>query len=55
MEVELDLIGPNEAENISQEDKNSIWEYMQTLYILGMNAIGRGEQLKELLKKNLNK
>jgi hypothetical protein len=42
-------------ETISQDDKNSIWEYIQTLYILGMNAIGRSEQLNELLKKNLNK
>ncbi len=39
-------------DKMSQDDKNSIWEYMQTLYILGMNAIGMQEKLNDLLKNN---
>lgn len=44
----------NYWENMSEEDKSSIWEYMQTLYILGMNAIGMSEQLNELLSKRMS-
>lgn len=54
----------NKAESISEKmgliqywdsasvtTKNSIWEYMTGLYILGMGSLGHQEELQELIKK----
>lgn len=34
------------------EHQNSIWEYMQNLYMLGMNAIGKQDELLQMLKES---
>ncbi len=31
--------------------RNSIWEYMQGLYILGMASLGNQQELQEMIKK----
>jgi hypothetical protein len=36
-------------ETMPVESKNSIWEYMQALYVLGMGALGRKDELKVVL------
>ena len=40
-------------EKVSPENKNSIWEYMQSLYMLGMNIMGLQEELMQIMKNKL--
>ncbi len=43
---------------LDSDTKNSIWEYTQTLYILGMSVLGRNDEFKEIMnevKKNKSK
>ena len=37
-------------DNMTQENRDSIWEYMQSLYMIGMSAIGRQEELANIVK-----
>jgi hypothetical protein len=39
-------------DDMSKENQNSIWEYMQSLYMLGMNIIGRKNELMFIMKNN---
>ena len=41
-------------EDMKPENKNAIWEYMQSLYMLGMNVTGKSEELKTIMN-NVNK
>jgi len=36
--------------NIPTETKNSIWNYMQILYVLGMKSLDRLDELSEIIK-----
>lgn len=38
-------------DNLTETTKNSIWEYIQGLYILGMIIIGKNDDLQEVIKK----
>lgn len=44
----------NQWESIPEEIKNKIWEYVQSMYVLGMKALGFEEQLKSVLLKIQN-
>ncbi len=36
-------------DTLNDKTKNSIWEYMQGLYILGMASIGKNKELQEMI------
>ena len=38
-------------DSINPEIKNNIWEYVQSLYVLGMRALGKNSELKEVIDK----
>lgn len=38
-------------ETMPNETKESIWKYIQALYVLGMGALGRRDELKIILSK----
>ena len=38
-------------DTMNQQTKNSIWEYMQGLYILGMASMGLQEELQKIIQK----
>ena len=38
-------------ESMGKDTQESIWKYLQILYITGMRALNEEEQLKELLRK----
>lgn len=38
-------------DSMSQQTKNSIWEYVTGLYILGMASLGRQQELEDIIKK----
>ena len=38
-------------DTISEQTKNSIWEYIQGLYILGMASLGYQKELQELITR----
>jgi len=42
-----------QSEELSQTNKNKIWEYLQTLFVLGDTIVSTSNQVKELLE-NLN-
>jgi hypothetical protein len=35
--------------SMNDHTKNSIWEYVQGLYMLGMGSLGHGDELKKLI------
>ncbi len=37
--------------NLPKETKDSIWNYMQVLYVLGMKSLGRTDDLYSILKQ----
>lgn len=37
-------------DTISDKTKDSIWEYIQGLYILGMSSLGKGEELQKVIQ-----
>jgi hypothetical protein len=37
-------------ESIPKDTKNSIWSYIQNLYVIGMKALGKDEDLKAIIK-----
>jgi len=41
-------------ESTSPETKNSIWTYLQSLYVIGMKAMGLDDQLKMVIKQVTN-
>ena len=41
-------------EDLPQETKNSIWNYMQVLYVLGMKSLGLREELAKILQEAHN-
>lgn len=38
-------------ETVPQDIKNNIWEYIQSMFILGMKSMNREQELKELVKQ----
>ena len=42
-----------QSEELSQTNKNKIWEYLQTLFVLGDTIVSTSNKVKELLE-NLN-
>jgi hypothetical protein len=38
-------------DSIPEDTKNSMWAYMQTLYVLGMKALKKDEKLKQILQQ----
>jgi hypothetical protein len=36
-------------DSLSDQTKNSIWEYIQGLYVLGMGSLGKTEELKKMI------
>lgn len=41
----------NKWDTASDDIKNSIWEYLQSLYVLGMQCLGLNNELKENILK----
>lgn len=41
-------------ESTDSETQNSIWEFIKSLYLLGMNAIGKHDELIQIIKNNKN-
>lgn len=40
----------NMWDSMDADTKDSVWEYMQSIYVLGMRAMGLDEQLSEILE-----
>jgi hypothetical protein len=40
-------------EQMTPENKSYVWEYIQTLYILGMKILGKEEELRQIMDRGM--